>query len=167
MEKLRNLLSDKILVQVYWAMKLCRLLMDIPTIANILFKCMEEVRGFLGHLAMTYNLIATYFLMGLHLTLASIHLNRDKDGWKLSKRDWMAYLWDAPDMGKLSCDEFSKLFNAAVKTDHLVGTRTQKPSLPPPKEILVVPCLYLVCFEQPRHVAIVASLHVIFSLFCL
>jgi hypothetical protein len=109
---------------------------------DVNYKCMEEVRGFLGHLAMTYNLIATY-LKGLHLTLASIHPNQDKDGWKLSKRDLMAYLWDAPDMGKLSCDKFSKLFNAAIKRDHLVGTRTQKPLPPPPKEILVVPCLYL------------------------
>jgi hypothetical protein len=71
---------------------------------DVNYKCIEEVRGFLG----TYNLIATD-LKGFHLTLASIHPNRDKDEWKLSKQDWMTYLWDARDMGKLLCDKFSKL----------------------------------------------------------
>jgi hypothetical protein len=66
---------------------------------DVNYKRMEEVRGFLGHLAMTYNLIATY-LKGFHLTLASIHPNRDKDRWKLSKRDWLDYLWDARDKRK-------------------------------------------------------------------
>jgi hypothetical protein len=46
---------------------------------DINYKRMEEVRGFLGHLAMTSDLIAIY-LKGFHLTLASIHPNRDKQG---------------------------------------------------------------------------------------
>jgi 23S rRNA (adenine2503-C2)-methyltransferase len=42
MGKLRNLSSDEILVQVYWAVKLCRLLTDMPPIDNIVFMGMGE-----------------------------------------------------------------------------------------------------------------------------
>jgi hypothetical protein len=103
---------------------------------------MKEVRGFLNHLAMTYNLIATY-LKGFHLTLASVHPNRDKDGWKMSKKEWMSYLWDARDLGKLSLNKFSELFKSSIKTDHPVLTKGQQPLPPPPKEIMVVPHLHL------------------------
>jgi hypothetical protein len=96
------------------------------------YKHMEEVRGFLGHLAMTYDIIAMY-LKGLHLTLVSHHSNRDKDGWKLSKKDWMSYLWDARDKGTLSLDEFSKLFDMAIKSNNPVMTKGEKILSPPPK----------------------------------
>jgi hypothetical protein len=43
------------------------------------YKQLEEIWGFLGHLTMTYDIIWTY-LKGFHLTLASIHLQRDQDG---------------------------------------------------------------------------------------
>jgi hypothetical protein len=42
MGKLRNLSSDEILVQVYWAVKLCRLKTDIPAIGNVVFMGMGE-----------------------------------------------------------------------------------------------------------------------------
>jgi hypothetical protein len=74
------------------------------------------------------------------LTLASIHTNRDKDGWKLSKQDWKAYLRDAKAKCTNSPDEFWELREAAMKTNHAVGTKGQKP---PPPFSMVVPCLYL------------------------
>jgi hypothetical protein len=106
------------------------------------YKRMEEVRGFLGHLAMTYDLIATY-LKGFHLTLASIHLNRDKEGWKMSKREWHSFLWDAREKGNLSTDQFAEMFEEAIRTDHPEWTKGDKPLRPPPKEIQVVPRLHL------------------------
>ena len=36
------------------------------------YKRLEAIRGLLGHLVMTYDIIGTY-LKGFHLTLASIH----------------------------------------------------------------------------------------------
>jgi hypothetical protein len=47
------------------------------------YKQLEQIRGFLCHMAMTYETI-TPFLKGLHLMLASYLLHRDEEGWKLS-----------------------------------------------------------------------------------
>jgi hypothetical protein len=41
------------------------------------YKCLEEIRGFLGHISMTYTLLFTPYLKGLHLTLASHHSGRN------------------------------------------------------------------------------------------
>jgi hypothetical protein len=109
---------------------------------DVSYKRLEEVRGFLGHLAMTYDLIATY-LKGFHLTLSSIHPNRDKEGWKMSKREWISFLWDARDKGNLSADQFGEMFDEAIRTDHPAWTKGDKPVRPPPKEIQVVPRLHL------------------------
>jgi hypothetical protein len=68
------------------------------------YKQLEEIQGFLGHLAMTYDIVGTY-LKGFHLTLASIHPQRDQEGWKVPKREWLSYLWNAREEGKLSTEE--------------------------------------------------------------
>jgi hypothetical protein len=49
------------------------------------YKRLEQIRGFMCHIAMTYKTI-TPFLKGFHLTLASYLPQRDLDGWKLSDR---------------------------------------------------------------------------------
>ena len=48
------------------------------------YKRLEQIRGFLCHLGMTFEIIFPY-LKGFHLTLASHLSNRDTTGWKLSK----------------------------------------------------------------------------------
>jgi hypothetical protein len=44
---------------------------------------------------------------------------------------------------KKSCAKYSDLFDAAIKSQNLEGTKGQKPVPPPPKEIMVVPRLHL------------------------
>jgi hypothetical protein len=87
---------------------------------------------------MTYDIIGTY-LKGFHLTLASIHPQRDQDGWKVTPRDWLSYLWNAWEEGKLSKDDYSNLFEMSIQTNHEVkdGCQVAKP----PKEVLTVPRL--------------------------
>jgi hypothetical protein len=68
------------------------------------YKRLEQVRGFLCHLTMTYESL-TPFLKGLHLTLASFLPNRDDDGWKLTGKSWIDYLQKSLDEGKLTAEE--------------------------------------------------------------
>jgi hypothetical protein len=68
------------------------------------YKRLEEIRGFLCHVSMTYTLVTPY-LKGLHLTLASHHVGRDESGWKLTPREWAAYLYDSVVSGKMAPDE--------------------------------------------------------------
>jgi hypothetical protein len=46
------------------------------------YKRLEEIRGFLGQISMTYFMVTPY-LKGLHLTLASHHPGCNKFGWKM------------------------------------------------------------------------------------
>jgi hypothetical protein len=62
---------------------------------------LEEIRGFLGHIAMTY-LVITPYLKGLHLTLALFHPGRKEFGWKLTPSEWSPYLQASVEDGKLS-----------------------------------------------------------------
>jgi hypothetical protein len=68
------------------------------------YKRLEQIRGFLCHLAMTYDNI-TPFLKGLHLTLASFLPQRDSEGWKMSDRQWLKKLDEKLTEGKISKDE--------------------------------------------------------------
>jgi hypothetical protein len=55
------------------------------------YKNLERARGFLGHLSMTFEILVPY-LKGFHLTLASYLPQRDKEGWKLSDKEWALYV---------------------------------------------------------------------------
>jgi hypothetical protein len=64
------------------------------------YKQLEQIRGFLGYISMTY-LVVTPYLKGLHLTLASHHLGHDAGGWKMAVKEWAFYLQESVDLGKL------------------------------------------------------------------
>jgi hypothetical protein len=69
---------------------------------------------------MTYEFVTPY-LKGFHLTLAAHHPKRNSKGWKLSPREWDAYV-----RGKASKGNFS---TAEAKTFSDVGHNT-----PPPED---------------------------------
>jgi hypothetical protein len=119
--------------------------------SNLLnYKRLEEIRGFLGHISMTYTMVTPY-LKGLHLTLASHNPGRDKFGWKIPSREWAAYLHEALENGKLSKEEAELLGRASEEPvdyemeDEDVYTppppNIYKPPPPPPKSIAAVPRL--------------------------
>ena len=54
------------------------------------YKRLESIRGFLCHLAMTYELLFP-FLKGFHLTLAQHLPCRDQEGWKIKEEAWVAF----------------------------------------------------------------------------
>jgi len=68
------------------------------------YKFLERVRGFLCHLAMTFDVIFPY-LKGFHLTLCSYLPNRNEDGWKIKDLEWIGFLEQARESGKLSDQE--------------------------------------------------------------
>jgi hypothetical protein len=78
------------------------------------YKRLEQIRGFLCHLSMTY-LIVTPYLKGLHLTLASHHPGRDEFGWKMASKEWAAYLFESVESGKITCDKAESMSRATVK----------------------------------------------------
>ena len=55
------------------------------------YKRLEQIRGFICHLAMTFDLFFAY-LKGFHLTLSQHLPRRSDDGWKLSDLEWIAYV---------------------------------------------------------------------------
>jgi hypothetical protein len=114
------------------------------------YKRLEEIRGFLGHISMTYTIVTPY-LKGLHLTLASHHPGRDRFGWKLPSREWGAYLHEALEKGKLSQEEAELLGRASEEpVDHEMeeddvysppAPDVHGPPPPPPKLIAAAPRL--------------------------
>jgi hypothetical protein len=90
---------------------------------------------------MTYELIGTY-LKGFHLTLASIYPERDQEGWKVNKREWLAYLHNSWDEGNHSTVEYTELYKMSIKgpTSDAQGHQIMPP---PPKEVRAVPRLKL------------------------
>ena len=54
------------------------------------YKRLEVIRGFLCHLAMTYELLFP-FLKGFHLTLLQYLPCRDEEGWKIKEVAWIAF----------------------------------------------------------------------------
>jgi hypothetical protein len=63
------------------------------------YKQLEEICGFLCHLSMTHEIVTPY-LKDLHLTLAMHHPQRNAQGWKLSPKEWEAYVWGKESEGK-------------------------------------------------------------------
>jgi hypothetical protein len=89
------------------------------------YKELEVVRGFLGHIRLTFELIVPY-LKGFHLTL-SAHLDqRDSEGWKMNNKAWDAYCI----MNNLEADE------GRHDVEYDVMGRQK-----PPKEVKAVPLL--------------------------
>jgi hypothetical protein len=78
------------------------------------YKRLEQIRGFLCHLAMTYLIVSPY-LKGLHLTLASHHPGRDKFGLKMGSKEWAAYLYESVERGKLTEEEAETMSRASVE----------------------------------------------------
>jgi hypothetical protein len=60
------------------------------------YKNLERGRGFMIHVSVTYPQV-TPFLKGWHLTIDSWRANRQVDGWKMSSKDWAAYLGSIED----------------------------------------------------------------------
>jgi hypothetical protein len=75
---------------------------------DFLYKRLEQVRGFLCHLSMTYETL-TPFLKGFHLTLSSYLPHRDSDGWKLSDKQWEKHLLGRVEKGELDENEAQEI----------------------------------------------------------
>ena len=74
------------------------------------FKLLEKVRGYLCHLAMTYEIIFPY-LKGFHLTLCTHLPNRDEEGWKISDLEWIGRMEQLVSEGKMSEVEKVEMMN--------------------------------------------------------
>jgi hypothetical protein len=139
------------------------------------YKRLEEIRGFLGHISMTYTMVTPY-LKGLHLTLASHHWGRKESGWKMAPREWESYLVESVDSGKISRAEAELMSRASAEPcDPGAGdeegdskpppANERKPLPPPPKKIAPVPRLprdmraleKLFDLEEPTQVLLRAS----------
>jgi hypothetical protein len=94
------------------------------------YKILEQIRGFLCHLAMTYLLVTPY-LKGLHLTLASHHPGCDAFGWKMASKEWAAYLFEVVESGKLTGNEAESMTRAAAKPTS--SKPEDREPFPPPK----------------------------------
>ena len=70
----------------------------------ISYKLLEKIRGFLCHLAMTFDLIFP-FLKGFHLSLCSHLPNRNEEGWKIKDLEWVGMLEQMREQGKMSDEE--------------------------------------------------------------
>jgi hypothetical protein len=72
------------------------------------YKRLEQVRGFLCHLSMTYETL-TPFLKGFHLTLSSYLPHRDANGWKLSDKQWEKQLLMKVERGEVGASEAQEI----------------------------------------------------------
>jgi hypothetical protein len=75
------------------------------------YKRLEQIRGFLCHMAMTYETF-TPFLKGLHLTLAAYLPKRDADGWKLSDKKWIDHIREMVAEGKITKEDGDEAIEA-------------------------------------------------------
>ena len=74
------------------------------------FKRLMSIRGFLGHLAMTFETMVP-FLKGFHLTLAGYLPRRDESGWKLSDLQWENYVTQQVERGLLTEEERDRMLD--------------------------------------------------------
>ena len=70
---------------------LARIVDEMSTRGCLNHKQLEKDRSFLIYLSRTYRSMCPY-LKGIHQTLDSWRPGRDKDGWKLERREMMMYL---------------------------------------------------------------------------
>jgi len=74
------------------------------------FKYLEQVRGFLCHLALTFDIIFP-FLKGFHLILCRHLPQRNEEGWKINEMEWLAYLEEAKAKGSMSSEEVNQMLD--------------------------------------------------------
>ena len=78
------------------------------------FKFLEQIRGYLCHLAMTFEILFPY-LKGFHLTLCSHLPKRNEEGWKLADLEWIGYMQGRLQDGKLTKEQYdldmARVFN--------------------------------------------------------
>ena len=98
------------------------------------YKSLEQIRGFICHLAMTFDVFFAY-LKGFHLTLSQHLPKRSDQGWKLSDLEWIAYVEQRAEDGKITDHEKLRLLNELPDA-----------SIPPPKFVTPVPRFYS-CLE--------------------
>ena len=79
------------------------------------FKRLERVRGFLCHLAMTYDVFFAY-LKGFHLTLCKHMPRRDEEGWKLTELEWIGYVEQRFLDNKIGSEERDRLLQELPST---------------------------------------------------
>ena len=91
---------------------------DINASSEVLleYKRLEKVRGFLCHLAMTYEVFFPY-LKGFHLTLSRHLSKRDDDGWKLNNLSWIGYVEQKLENGKITESERDRLLDDRQNND--------------------------------------------------
>jgi hypothetical protein len=85
---------------------------------------------------MTYEIVTPY-LKGFHLTLAAHHPKRNSEGWKLSPREWDAYVWGKASKGKFSTDEaetFSDVGHDTPPPEDEYSRTSQPTTYPDPVE---------------------------------
>jgi hypothetical protein len=63
------------------------------------WKRLEQIRGYLVHIAQTYVMFSSY-LIGLHMTIDFWRPNRDQDGWRCS----VAFIQGMKDQGEWPLD---------------------------------------------------------------
>jgi len=73
--------------------------------ADLDFKTLERIRGYLCHLGMTYDIIFPY-LKGFHLLLCAHLPRRNEEGWKIRELEWLGYLTERKSTGKISEEEY-------------------------------------------------------------
>ena len=74
------------------------------------FKQLERIRGFLCHLGMTFDIIFPY-LKGFHLTLCSHLPRRNEEGWKRTDLEFIGFLEERFQSGRISSAEFELEMN--------------------------------------------------------
>ena len=82
----------------------------VKKLSKLNFKYLEKIRGYLCHLAMTFNIIFPY-LKGFHQTLCSYLPKRNEDGWKIRDLEWLGYLEQEKSSGRISEKEAENLLN--------------------------------------------------------
>jgi len=110
------------------------------------FKYLEQVRGFLCHLALTFDIIFP-FLKGFHLTLCQHLPRRNEEGWKINDLEWLAYMEEAKVKGTMTEEDIEQLINE--KYDPKVRPETVKPSIRFVKSIDALHSLFS-CDEPPK-----------------
>ena len=91
------------------------------------FKRLEQIRGFLCHLSMTFEVI-TPFLKGFYLSLCSHLSSRNGDGWKLPDGAFVSYVNEKRERGLMTEDEARAALNTSDYDE-----------IPVPKKVKPVP----------------------------
>jgi hypothetical protein len=104
------------------------------------YKRLEQIRGFLCHISMTFPIVTPY-LKGFHLTLAAHHPGRNDAGWKMSNQEWSAYLHEAVEDGRLAEDEAQALNQVGKETIPKESSASRPPVVvpAPPTRVQPVP----------------------------